>query len=102
MSSQKKIHLLIRALRILIRCYYLLNRLIEDCWDEQPSKRPSFKEIIAKLDDLNKHIVQKRRWKVRIYLFSSVSLAGQTCSVALKRKTIQIIQHQSKLLYTFI
>lgn len=44
---------------------YGLRQLIENCWDEQPSKRPSFKEIIVKLDDLNKHIVQKRRWKTK-------------------------------------
>ncbi|KAL0362495.1 UNVERIFIED_CONTAM: Integrin-linked protein kinase [Sesamum calycinum] len=38
-------------------------RLIEDCWDEKPSKRPTFGEIILKLDEINKHYCRKRQWK---------------------------------------
>ncbi|PIN21363.1 Tyrosine kinase [Handroanthus impetiginosus] len=44
---------------------YGLRRLIEDCWDEKPSKRPTFSEIILKLDEVNKHLVHKGRWKSR-------------------------------------
>ncbi|XP_041991977.1 integrin-linked protein kinase 1-like isoform X2 [Salvia splendens] len=42
---------------------YGLRRLIEDCWHNQPSKRPTFGEIIVKLDATNKTLVKKRRWK---------------------------------------
>ncbi|KAK4438917.1 Integrin-linked protein kinase [Sesamum alatum] len=42
-----------------------LRQLIEDCWDEKPSKRPTFGEIILKLDEINKHFCRKRRWKTK-------------------------------------
>ncbi|XP_042068395.1 integrin-linked protein kinase 1-like isoform X1 [Salvia splendens] len=42
---------------------YGLRRLIEDCWHDKPSKRPTFKEIIVKLDATNKTLIKKRRWK---------------------------------------
>ncbi|KAL7087124.1 hypothetical protein ACP275_13G046700 [Erythranthe tilingii] len=44
---------------------YGLRQLIEECWDQKPSKRPTFKEIIRKLDEMLKHIVAKRRWKTK-------------------------------------
>ncbi|KAL7129120.1 hypothetical protein ABFS83_13G042400 [Erythranthe nasuta] len=44
---------------------YGLRQLIEECWDQKPSKRPTFKEIILKLDEMLKHIVAKRRWKTK-------------------------------------
>ncbi|XP_011082949.1 serine/threonine-protein kinase HT1 isoform X1 [Sesamum indicum] len=42
-----------------------LRQLIEDCWDEKPSKRPTFREIILKLDAINKHYCHKRQWKTK-------------------------------------
>ncbi|KAL2483472.1 Integrin-linked protein kinase family [Forsythia ovata] len=42
-----------------------LRELIEDCWNEKPYKRPTFSEIILKLDEINNHLVHKRRWKVK-------------------------------------
>ncbi|XP_057792273.1 integrin-linked protein kinase 1-like [Salvia miltiorrhiza] len=55
---------------------YGLRQLIEDCWHEQPSKRPTFKEIIVKLDAINKTLVQKRRWKTKalkyLHVFESI------------------------------
>ncbi|XP_041991976.1 integrin-linked protein kinase 1-like isoform X1 [Salvia splendens] len=46
---------------------YGLRRLIEDCWHNQPSKRPTFGEIIVKLDATNKTLVKKRRWKLCLW-----------------------------------
>ncbi|KAK6932748.1 Serine-threonine/tyrosine-protein kinase, catalytic domain [Dillenia turbinata] len=42
-----------------------LKELIEECWNENPLKRPTFKQIIAKLDSIYSKFNHKRRWKVR-------------------------------------
>ncbi|KAK6917753.1 Ankyrin repeat [Dillenia turbinata] len=42
-----------------------LKELIEECWNENPVKRPTFKQIIAKLDSIYSKFNHKRRWKVR-------------------------------------
>ncbi|CAL5190584.1 unnamed protein product [Lathyrus oleraceus] len=40
-----------------------LKELIEECWDEEPYRRPTFNKIIERLDNINHHLAQKRRWK---------------------------------------
>lgn len=43
-----------------------LRELIEMCWKEDPAKRPTFREIIAKLDHMYNNLGRRRRWiKVR-------------------------------------
>ncbi|KAK9153170.1 hypothetical protein Sjap_000650 [Stephania japonica] len=42
-----------------------LKELIEECWSENPTKRPTFKEVIRKLEVINNYYNHKRRWKVR-------------------------------------
>lgn len=42
----------------------LVCRLIVECWSEEPFRRPTFREIIMRLDDINNRIAQKSRWKV--------------------------------------
>lgn len=42
-----------------------LRQLIEECWSEKPSKRPTFKHIIMKLESINNSLDHKRRWKLR-------------------------------------
>ncbi|XAR59287.1 Non-specific serine/threonine protein kinase [Bertholletia excelsa] len=42
-----------------------LRELIEECWNENPAKRPTFRQIITKLENIYSSIRQKRRWKVR-------------------------------------
>lgn len=42
-----------------------LKELIEQCWSENPADRPTFKEIIERLTNIQNHIAHKRRWKVR-------------------------------------
>ncbi|GAA0163693.1 non-receptor serine/threonine protein kinase [Lithospermum erythrorhizon] len=42
-----------------------LKELIEECWSEKPSKRPTFKQIIRKLESMHNSFTHKRRWKVR-------------------------------------
>ncbi|XP_062096582.1 integrin-linked protein kinase 1 [Humulus lupulus] len=42
-----------------------LKELIEACWDEKPAKRPTFREIITRLEAIHNTVVHKRRWKVR-------------------------------------
>lgn len=40
------------------------HRLIEECWNEKPAKRPSFRQIILRLESIYNTIGHKRRWKV--------------------------------------
>lgn len=42
-----------------------LKELIVECWGEKPTRRPTFREIIRRLDVINKHYAQKRNWKVK-------------------------------------
>ncbi|GAA0175057.1 non-receptor serine/threonine protein kinase [Lithospermum erythrorhizon] len=42
-----------------------VKELIEECWSEKPSKRPTFKHIIRKLEWIHHTFTHKRRWKVR-------------------------------------
>ncbi|KAG4964411.1 hypothetical protein JHK85_039386 [Glycine max] len=44
---------------------YGLKQLIEECWDEKPYRRPTFRQIIGRLEDIYYHLAQKRGWKVR-------------------------------------
>ncbi|XP_016580960.2 integrin-linked protein kinase 1 isoform X4 [Capsicum annuum] len=41
-----------------------LRELIEDCWEEQPSRRPTFQQIIIRLEEINRILLHRRRWKV--------------------------------------
>ncbi|KAJ9153250.1 hypothetical protein P3X46_026711 [Hevea brasiliensis] len=42
-----------------------LKELIQECWNENPSKRPTFRQIITKLESIYNSIGHKKRWKVR-------------------------------------
>ncbi|KAK2994572.1 hypothetical protein RJ640_012739 [Escallonia rubra] len=42
-----------------------LKELIEECWLEMPAKRPTFKQIIPRLESIYNKFSQKKRWKVR-------------------------------------
>ncbi|CAM8979627.1 unnamed protein product [Rhodiola kirilowii] len=42
-----------------------LRELIEACWSEDPSKRPTFRQIIEKLECILNSMGVKRGWKVR-------------------------------------
>ncbi|GFS38581.1 integrin-linked protein kinase family [Actinidia rufa] len=41
-----------------------LRELIEECWS-QPSKRPTFAQIIVRLEDINNQLIHRRRWKLK-------------------------------------
>ncbi|KAI4308065.1 hypothetical protein L6164_031180 [Bauhinia variegata] len=43
---------------------YGLRELIQNCWDEEPYKKPTFRQIIERLECICHHLAQKRRWKV--------------------------------------
>ncbi|XP_016493541.1 serine/threonine-protein kinase 12 [Nicotiana tabacum] len=42
-----------------------LRELIEECWNEKPALRPTFKQIIPRLESIYNKFGHKRRWKVR-------------------------------------
>ncbi|XP_041025814.1 integrin-linked protein kinase 1 isoform X1 [Juglans microcarpa x Juglans regia] len=42
-----------------------LKELIEDCWSEKPAKRPTFRQIIRRLESIHNSLGHRRRWKVR-------------------------------------
>ncbi|KAI8525734.1 hypothetical protein RHMOL_Rhmol13G0253000 [Rhododendron molle] len=44
-----------------------LKELIEECWNESPAKRPTFRQIISRLETIYGRIGQKRGWKVRTF-----------------------------------
>ncbi|XP_068640579.1 serine/threonine-protein kinase 12-like [Aristolochia californica] len=44
---------------------YGLKELIEECWNENPVRRPTFRQIIDRLSRIYTHLYQKKRWKVR-------------------------------------
>ncbi|TYI31014.1 hypothetical protein ES332_A05G424700v1 [Gossypium tomentosum] len=47
------------------KCYaYGLRDLIEECWSEEPFRRPTFRQIITRLDDINNQLAHKGNWKV--------------------------------------
>ncbi|XP_061369810.1 integrin-linked protein kinase 1 [Gastrolobium bilobum] len=43
---------------------YGLKQLIEECWDDKPYRRPTFRQIIGRLEDISYHLDQKSQWKV--------------------------------------
>ncbi|KAB1221480.1 Dual specificity protein kinase splA [Morella rubra] len=42
-----------------------LKELIEDCWTENPTRRPTFRQIITRLESIFNSLGHRRRWKVR-------------------------------------
>ncbi|KAG6778921.1 hypothetical protein POTOM_015284 [Populus tomentosa] len=40
-----------------------LKELIQECWHENPAKRPTFRQILTRLDAIQNSIGHKRRWK---------------------------------------
>ncbi|GMP74108.1 hypothetical protein CsSME_00031629 [Camellia sinensis var. sinensis] len=50
------------------KCYaHGLKELIEVCWSENPAKRPTFRQIISRLETIYSSIGHKRRWKIRTF-----------------------------------
>ncbi|KAL2938521.1 Integrin-linked protein kinase 1 [Bienertia sinuspersici] len=45
--------------------------LIEYCWNDKPVKRPTFRQIINKLEDIEKVLDRKRRLKVNVFTFQA-------------------------------
>ncbi|PIM97344.1 Tyrosine kinase [Handroanthus impetiginosus] len=41
-----------------------LKQLIEECWSENPADRPTFKQIIPRLEAIYNRFGHRRRWKV--------------------------------------
>nr|XP_011468162.1 PREDICTED: serine/threonine-protein kinase HT1 isoform X1 [Fragaria vesca subsp. vesca]XP_011468163.1 PREDICTED: serine/threonine-protein kinase HT1 isoform X1 [Fragaria vesca subsp. vesca]XP_011468164.1 PREDICTED: serine/threonine-protein kinase HT1 isoform X1 [Fragaria vesca subsp. vesca] len=41
-----------------------LRELIEECWSQDPFRRPTFKQIIKTLDNINDQYARNRHWKV--------------------------------------
>ncbi|KAL3341046.1 hypothetical protein AABB24_025553 [Solanum stoloniferum] len=41
-----------------------LKELIEECWNDKPTERPSFKQIIPRLEFIYKKFDHNKRWKV--------------------------------------
>ncbi|XP_076888186.1 serine/threonine-protein kinase 12-like [Bidens hawaiensis] len=42
-----------------------LRELIEECWHEDPAKRPTFRKIISRLETIYNSFNRRRRWKVK-------------------------------------
>nr|ABF70132.1 protein kinase family protein / ankyrin repeat family protein [Musa balbisiana] len=46
-----------------------LKELIEECWSENPADRPTFKDIIDRLLNIQNYIDRKRHWRVSFLNF---------------------------------
>ncbi|CAK9152660.1 unnamed protein product [Ilex paraguariensis] len=47
------------------KCYaHGLKELIEECWNAKPAKRPTFRQVIPRLESIYNSLGHKRRWKV--------------------------------------
>ncbi|XP_071736130.1 serine/threonine-protein kinase 12-like [Rutidosis leptorrhynchoides] len=44
---------------------YGLKELVEECWHENPAKRPSFRQIITRLESIYNSLSNKKRWKAQ-------------------------------------
>ncbi|XP_010529228.1 PREDICTED: serine/threonine-protein kinase STY8 [Tarenaya hassleriana] len=42
-----------------------LKTLIEECWHDKPAKRPTFRQIIKRLESILHHMGHKRHWRMR-------------------------------------
>ncbi|XP_024987904.1 integrin-linked protein kinase 1-like isoform X2 [Cynara cardunculus var. scolymus] len=42
-----------------------LKQLIEECWHENPGKRPSFRQIIVRLESIYNSLNHKKHWKIQ-------------------------------------
>lgn len=42
-----------------------LRELIGDCWEEQPTRRPTFRQIIIRLEEINRILLDRRRLKAK-------------------------------------
>ncbi|XP_054817294.1 integrin-linked protein kinase 1-like [Prosopis cineraria] len=40
-----------------------LKELIEECWDKEPHRRPTFGQIIERLENISNHLAQEKRWE---------------------------------------
>ena len=71
----------------------VFHRLIVDCWNEKPFKRPTFRQIIKRLEDIYNQFSRKRKWKVcsrslSLSLDISVCLASEVISVFLLQRLL--------------
>ncbi|XP_031384250.1 integrin-linked protein kinase 1 isoform X2 [Punica granatum] len=44
---------------------YGLKEVIEECWHEEPFNRPTFSQVIKRLDYINDQIARDNRWKAK-------------------------------------
>ncbi|KAL9243955.1 hypothetical protein vseg_017785 [Gypsophila vaccaria] len=49
---------------------YGLKGLIQQCWNEDPIKRPTFRQILSKLEEINKVLEQRRCFKTAFGCFT--------------------------------
>lgn len=85
------------SIRDLIQWLLSLYRLIQECWSENPANRPTFKQIISRLESIHNKFGPRRFWKVnwtepslrRLLMFSAYHwfLGASLCT----GKTIEML-----------
>ncbi|XP_028760257.1 integrin-linked protein kinase 1 [Neltuma alba] len=40
-----------------------LKELIEECWDKEPHRRPTFRQVIERLESISSHFAREKRWE---------------------------------------
>ena len=66
-------------------------RLIEDCWNEKPAKRPTFKQIITRLESIHNSFSHKKHWKVSSLFLQSPILPFSHIHIAFRGTHLELI-----------
>ncbi|KAF3642054.1 putative cyclic phosphodiesterase-like [Capsicum annuum] len=82
-----------------------LKELIEECWNEMPAKRPSFKQIIPRLESIYKNFDKNKHWKavkMRTYLraydlWEVVEVGGEVNPLPNNPTMAQIKNHREEV-----
>ncbi|MBA0839537.1 hypothetical protein Goarm_005249 [Gossypium armourianum] len=61
-----------------------LKELIEECWNEKPAKRPTFRQIITRLESIHNSFSHRKRWKVSSLFLQSLTLSFSHAHVSIE------------------
>ncbi|MBA0662545.1 hypothetical protein Goklo_006643 [Gossypium klotzschianum] len=61
-----------------------LKELIEECWNEKPAKRPTFRQIITRLESIHNSFSHRKRWKVSSLFLRSLTLSFSHAHVSIE------------------
>lgn len=80
------------------------HRLTVECWDKEPHRRPTFGQIIERLEHISSHLASEKRWEVslshaHVFVYPLVSVYGKNSSLTLEKFFINIGPTYISVLY---